>query len=700
MVSLSTSIREFLDALVHPSARADPLAAERHVAFMASRLFGSLLALGVFPVFLALHGMPSVLEFLVIAWMIFPIASACFLSRTGRYEAAQGISAFALTAIVTTVAGNSGGINSIAAVWLVLIPLEAALSGSRRAVAVAALLASGGAALLVVAGSWVGVGGGVERSAGTLAALGTVSALIYAAGIALGADSLMRANRARPHGEAQQPLRQGFGLSEVVTYHSHGGRIVYVSANAQDVLGAPASDLEDYGLFDRIHIADRPGYLRALSEAATGDACEIELRFRRKAEAEFIWIEMRCFALPSPCPPPVTPSLTLPRARGRAEWRHSIPDPPRPGGRVGQGTCGEGPGGACPAGGRDAMRPTVVAVMRDVTSRKIRQDALLEARAAALRANAAKSRFLACMSHELRTPLNAIIGFSDLLRSDGNLDRARALEYARIINESGHHLLAVANEILDMSRLETGNFELFPQPVRLDAVIASCVELLALRAQELGVTLKVDAPNGLPEIVADRRAVTQILINLMTNSIKFSHRGGSVAVRASVVGQQVLLEVADNGIGIAPADLKRIGTPFFQAQGGSGRRQEGAGLGLSIVTALVGLHGGELSAESRPGEGARMVVRLPLDCTCAPSSRRPIPIASGIRSDSQKGLCSELPPSGLAADCSASPLCPPAAPGLPCPASGGGLGRAPAEGGERGGMNVTADLLFPVQRRA
>jgi two-component system, cell cycle sensor histidine kinase DivJ len=310
-----------------------------------------------------------------------------------------------------------------------------------------------------------------------------------------------------------------------------------------------------------------------------------------------------------------------------------------------------------------------------VTSRKIHEDALLEARDTALRANAAKSRFLAFMSHELRTPLTAIIGFSDMLREEKETltDRPRRLEYARIINESGHHLLAVANEILDMSRLETGNFGLVPQPLRLGAVIASCTELLALRARDIGITFNIEAPGGLPEIIADRRAVTHILINLMTNAINFSHPGGIVAVSARVEGQHVLLEVADGGIGIAPDDLTRIGSPFFQVRNRSGRTQDGAGLGLSIVKALVDLHGGELKAQSRLGEGTRMVVRLPLDCTCAVDLRPPVPIAGGIRGGGQKGPCAGLPASRLAAD-----------PSVPPP----------------DGMNSTADLVFPVQMRA
>ncbi len=625
----STPIREFLDALVHPSAGKDTLTAERHIAFMAPRLYGSLLALGGFPVFLALHGAPSPLEFFVLAWMIFPIATACFLSRTGRYDAAQVLSALALTGIVTTVAASSGGMNSVAVIWLVLIPLEAALSGSRRAVAVAALLAIGGVGLLVVAGPWLGLGSGVERSTGALTALGTVSALIYAAGIALSADSLVRANFMRCGREAERQRLPALSPTDVITHHGDGGRIVRASANAQAVLGAPASDLQNYGLFDRIHIADRPAYLRALSEAATsGDTCEIEFRLRREAKAEFTWIEMRC-------------------------WSSD--------GNLNRG--------------RDATSPQVVAVMRDITSRKTRQDALLEARVEAERANAAKSRFLACMSHELRTPLTAIIGFSDLLRnsSENLIDSTRRLEYARIINESGHHLLAVANEILDLSRLETGNFGLFPEPLRLDAVIAGCAELLALRAQEAGVAFNIEVPADLPEIVADRRVVMQILINLVTNAVKFSDPGGIVAVSAGVDGEHVWLEVADTGVGIAPHDLTRIGNPFFQVHGRYGRKSDGAGLGLSIVKGLVDLHGGELKTESGPGEGTRMVVRLPLDYECAATFRRPIPIANAIRDDIPNGLSEGPPTSGHAA-----------APSPPQP----------------GGMNSPASFPLPVQRRA
>jgi cell cycle sensor histidine kinase DivJ len=293
--------------------------------------------------------------------------------------------------------------------------------------------------------------------------------------------------------------------------------------------------------------------------------------------------------------------------------------------------------------------------MRDVTARKSRQDALVAARADAERANAAKSRFLASIGHELRTPLNAIIGFSDMLRDEAGhpVESTRRLEYARIISQSGHHLLAMVNDILDMSRLETGHFELFPEPFRLAAVIASCAEMLARGAQADGVTLTIDVPADLPGIVADRRAVTQILINLIANAIKFSDRGGTVTVSAGLDGEQVRIEVVDTGIGMAADDLARIGSPFFQAGGSpfqaggdEARRHGGAGLGLSIVKGLVDLHGGELEAASEPGRGTRMTVRLPLDCRGAGRERCPVqvtPITHGGRGHVPKGHVAKEP---------------------------------------------------------
>ena len=250
----------------------------------------------------------------------------------------------------------------------------------------------------------------------------------------------------------------------------------------------------------------------------------------------------------------------------------------------------------------------VVAVLRDVTEHKLQEQGLEQARNEAERANAAKSRFLATMGHELRTPLNAIIGFSDMLRHEGSpmLDAERRVEYAGLINDSGHYLLAVINGILDMSKIETDNFEITPEPFAPGQVIATCCDLLALRAGEAGVALHKMPTGELPEMIADKRALSQILINLISNAIRFTDRGGRIAVGASVDAGHITFVVEDNGVGINEQDLARVGEPCFQAR---------AGLGLSIVRGFVRLHGGDLDITSRVGEGGRA-------CACARASRR------------------------------------------------------------------------------
>ena len=258
----------------------------------------------------------------------------------------------------------------------------------------------------------------------------------------------------------------------------------------------------------------------------------------------------------------------------------------------------------------------VVAVIRDVTDRKMQEQAVEDAREEAERANAAKSRFLATMSHELRTPLNAIIGFSEMLVNEEmmQLDVARRREYATLIGESGHHLLSVVNGILDMSKIESGNFEITPEPFTPAPVIGTCCDLMALRAREAGIDLVSRLPEDLPDIVADKRAVKQILINLLSNAIKFTQRGGKVIVSAAMRGTDIVLRVEDTGVGIAADDLPHVGDPFFQARTAYDRPHDGTGLGLSIVKGLIELHGGELEIESRLGAGTTVSVRLPKDC--------------------------------------------------------------------------------------
>jgi cell cycle sensor histidine kinase DivJ len=596
-------IRDCLDALLHPSARYDALTRARHRAFMAPRLLGSLAAFAAFPVYLAMRGAPTALEVAAFTWLIAPILLSWFLSRTGRYEGAHVLSSLALAALVMTVAMTTGGIESFAAIWLVVVPLEAALSASRRVVAFASALALTCAALLIALGYFglLPVPDISPATRGVFMAFGVASATFYAAGLAFGAESLARVSVSLLYVEEDRYRLLARNMSDVISRHHRNGAVQFISPAAETMVGTPVARLLGHGLFDRVHVADRPAYLTALSDAARGgEARSVEFRLRRDVprgergqapSVDFIWVEMRCRPLEQASDTSVS---------SEAE---------------------------------------VVAVMRDVTDRKIQEQALELARTAAEQADASKTRFLATMSHELRTPLNAIIGFSEMMVQEDVLmiDAARRKEYAQLINDSGQHLLSVVNGILDMSKMETGNFEISPEPFAPRAALLNCCNLLALKARENGIDLATRAPEDLPLVNGDPRAFKQIVLNLVSNAIKFTERGGTVTVSASVEGSRLMLRVSDTGVGIAADDLKRVGNPFFQAGKTYQRRHEGTGLGLSIVKSLVALHAGEMTVQSKIDEGTTVTVALPLAFTpslCEPSSNIAT-LTPAVRSGSQ-----------------------------------------------------------------
>jgi cell cycle sensor histidine kinase DivJ len=580
-VTVLSIIRDCLDALLHPSARYDALARARHRAFIAPRLLGSLAAFAAFPVYLAMRGAPTALEVVAFAWLIAPILLSWFLSRTGRYEGACILSSLALAGLVMTLATTTGGIESFAAFWLVIVPLEAALSGSRRVVGFASLLALGCTSVLIVLGHFHMLPAPEVNRAlhSVFVAFGVASATLYAAGLAFGAESLARTSVSLLSVEEDRYRLLARNMSDVISRHHRNGAVQFISPAAETMLGTPVAQLLGHGLFDRVHVADRPAYLTALSDAARGgEACSVEFRLRRDAsrsvergQVDFIWVEMRCRPLEQ---------VLETASPSEAE---------------------------------------VVAVMRDVTDRKIQEQALDLARTAAKRADASKTLFLATMSHELRTPLNAIIGFSEMIVQEDTLmlDAARRKEYAQLINDSGQHLLSVVNGILDMSKMESGNFEISPEPFAPREALVHCCNLLALKARENAIDLVTRAPENLPVMTGDPRAFKQIVLNLVSNAIKFTERGGTVTVSVSVEGLRLVLRVADTGVGIAAEDLKRIGDPFFQAGKTYQRRHEGTGLGLSIVKSLVGLHGGEMTVQSKIDEGTTILVALPLTFTPA-----------------------------------------------------------------------------------
>ena len=237
-----------------------------------------------------------------------------------------------------------------------------------------------------------------------------------------------------------------------------------------------------------------------------------------------------------------------------------------------------------------------------------------EARRRAESANLAKSRFLATMSHELRTPLNAILGFSEVMKGElfGPHSVTAYKEYSNDIHASGQHLLMLINEILDLSRVEAGRYELKEEPVSLPAVVEDCCRLLWMRAKSRKLTLAHALEHDLPRVWADERAVRQVTLNLLTNAIKFTPQGGSIVVKVgwtSAGGQYV--SIKDTGPGIPPDEIPIVLSSFGRGSLAQKNAEEGTGLGLPIVKGLVELHGGQFRLTSKLRQGTEAVVIFP-----------------------------------------------------------------------------------------
>lgn len=253
-------------------------------------------------------------------------------------------------------------------------------------------------------------------------------------------------------------------------------------------------------------------------------------------------------------------------------------------------------------------------ILRDISEQVKAERTLVEAKERAESATQAKSKFLANMSHELRTPLNAIIGFSEIMRFEqfGPIENSRYAEYVRDIHDSGTHLLKVINDVLDVAKIEAGRIELEEAVVDLAQIARESLSFVRTRADKASLSIGLTIPPSMPRIRGDGQKLKQVLINLVTNAVKFTPEGGQVTIAVSLdADNSALVRVIDTGVGISADWISKLGQPFVQVENALNRRHEGTGLGLYLCKAIMELHGGALTLDSNPGGGTIVAAVLP-----------------------------------------------------------------------------------------
>lgn len=574
------------ERLVHPCV------ADASVRGRQTRLVGILLAAPFLASIAAAFFLPTTLgaaTTLTVICAAFSVAwvGIVLTGSTGKDNAVGMASLIIGTVIIAALLAAAGGTASPMTAMILALPLEA--YWYRRTLRAALW---GGIAALAVLPLQLMFATTLFHEAASITAWHWLVPLVYVASLLPRLSALSGGRKPTEQRDVHPRLEE---LVDAVVFRmTTGGDVADVSAQARSKLRLAPELLLGTGLFDRIHISDRVAYLCALADLRDGAA-------RKTVEAR----------------------IRLPRADGNTT--------------------------------NDNYRPFLIELMNDLDKGSgytvlVRENDELAALRAQITASTeaaetlelAKGRFLAAVSHELRTPLNAIIGFSDMLIHEmfGGFSDPRQKEYVTLVRDSGHHLLSVVNSILDVSKIESGayatNLELF----RFADAVEMCRSMMSLQAESKSISLATQIAPEAGEIHADKRAVQQMLINLVSNAIKFTPNGGSITVGGKRLGSQLHFWVSDTGIGIADDDLCRLGKPFTQVQNDYTRQFEGTGLGLSLVKGLVTLHEGAMSIESVVGEGTTVTISLPV---AGPASKEPekkgalLPLPAGRKKEDGHG---------------------------------------------------------------
>ncbi|MDD9910824.1 MAG: PAS domain-containing sensor histidine kinase [Ahrensia sp.] len=364
--------------------------------------------------------------------------------------------------------------------------------------------------------------------------------------------------------------------AELVTTHHQDGAVCFVSCNSVEIAGVGPTELENGGFLERVHVQDRVALLKGFSQVWHDEApTSVAYRLRRGGSELGCWLHME--------------------AQIHAR-------------RAADGTVG-----------------SIVAISVDRTAQIARERARKREQEKYARSVERQSRFLTTMSHELRTPLNTIIGFCDILSEETISPRQN--EYLNHIRGSGQHLLQVINDLLDMSRIEAGKYEIANSEFTVDEIVRAATGTLRPLADKGGVDLRVDVDTHTELIHGDRRSWQQIIVNLLSNAIKFTPSGGTVSLAVHQQKRRMEIVIADTGIGMDEDFVKKVGQPFLQVESGLDRTFEGTGLGLYVAKALTALNGGSFELTSTKGEGTVATVVLPIQRSAA----SPIPFREDVK---------------------------------------------------------------------